>query len=52
MLSIAKTLSTRKKELLNYFRERSAESLEELRQLYGSNDYKRLASEINTAITS
>jgi len=52
MLSIDKTLSSSKEVLLNYFRERASESLEELRQLYGSIDYKRLASEINTAITS
>lgn len=52
MLSIDKTLKSSKKELIHYFRERASESLEEIKQLYGSNDYKRLASEINTAITT
>jgi hypothetical protein len=52
MLSIDKTLNTRKNELLNYFRERASESLEELGQLYGSSDYKQLASKINPEVTS
>ncbi len=52
MLPIDKTLSTRKKELLNYFRERASESLEELRRDHGSENYKKLAEKSNLAITS
>ncbi len=39
-----------KDDLLIYFRNRAAESLDELRQLYGSRDHKKLATAINQAI--
>ncbi len=52
MLEINKSLSSRKPELLAYFRDRATESLSELQQIYGAADYKRIASEINTAITT
>jgi hypothetical protein len=39
-----------KDDLLTYFRSRAAESLDELRQIYG-RDHKKLATAINQAIT-
>ena len=51
ILEINKSLSSRKPELLAYFRDRATESLNELQQIYGDADYKKIASEINIAIT-
>lgn len=49
MITIDKSLSARKKELLIYFRERATESLEEIRRAYGSTEFKEQASAINRA---
>jgi len=51
MISIDRSLSTRKEELLNYFRERANESLEEIKRIYGSTEFKNQASAINKATT-
>jgi hypothetical protein len=51
MIEIDKSLSSRKSELLSYFCDRATESLSELQQIYGDTDYKKIASEINIAIT-
>jgi hypothetical protein len=40
-----------KSDLLIYFRSRASESLAELRVIYGSRDYKKLAAAVNQAIT-
>jgi len=49
MITINKSLSARKEELLNYFRERANESLEEIKHIYGSTEFKNQASAINKA---
>jgi len=51
MITIDKLLSARKEELLNYFRERANESLEEIKRIYGSTEFKNQASAINKATT-
>ena len=51
MIHIDKSLSGRKEELLIYFRERTSESLEEIRRTYGSTEFKEQARAINKATT-
>jgi hypothetical protein len=51
MITIDKSLSARKVELLNYFRERANESIEEIKRVYGSTEFKKQASAINKATT-
>ncbi len=51
MITIDKSLSARKKDLLSYFRDRGAESLEEVRRTYGDNEFKKRAKAINKAAT-
>ena len=51
MITIDKSLSVKKQELLTYFRERAGESLEEVRCTYASNQFKRQAKAINKAIS-
>jgi len=43
-------LSLRKEDLLSYFRDRGAESLEEVRRTYGDNEFKKRAKAINKAV--
>lgn len=50
MIAIEKSLSTKKKDLLTYFRERAEESLEEIRRTYGSTEFKEQAKAINGAV--
>ena len=50
MIEIDKSLSVGKRELLTYFRERTAESLEEIRRTYGSREFKKQATAVNRAI--
>ena len=40
MITVDKSLSARKEKLLSYFRERASESLEEIRRIYGSTEFK------------
>ena len=47
---IDRTISTKKPQLLTYFRNRGQESLEEISRNYSSNQYKQKASEVNKAI--
>jgi len=47
MITIDKSLSTKKEELLSYFRDRASESLEEIRRTYGNNQFKKRAKAIN-----
>lgn len=51
MITIDKSLSVRKRELLIYFRERAGESLEEIRRTYVSKQFKKQAKAINKAIS-
>ena len=41
IIEIDKSLSVGKRELLTYFRERTAESLEEIRRTYDSKKFKK-----------
>lgn len=50
MIAIDKSLSHKKEELLNYFRSRAAESLEEIKRTYASTKLNEQASAINKAI--
>ncbi len=50
MISIDKSLSVNKEQLLSYFRDRANESLEVIRRTYGSTEFKQQASAINKAI--
>ncbi|MHB8596212.1 MAG: hypothetical protein ACYDER_05305 [Ktedonobacteraceae bacterium] len=52
MLDIDRGLSNRKEELLRYFRGRAAESLEEIRRIYGTTQFRKSAGAINKAIIS
>lgn len=52
MFSVDKTLQGRKEELLSYFRDRAAESLEEIVRTYGIDQFRERASAINRAIAS
>jgi hypothetical protein len=51
MITIDKTLSHKKEELLAYFRSRAAESLEEIKRTYGATKLNEQASAINKAIS-
>jgi len=51
MITINKSLSTRKVGLLSYFRQRARESLEQIRRTYGTIEFKAQASAINKAAT-
>jgi len=50
MIVIDKLLRNRKEELLRYFRDRAAESLEEIRRTYGMAQVNEQAAAINRAI--
>jgi hypothetical protein len=50
MIEIDKSLSHRKGDLLNYFRQRGSESLEEIRRTYGTTKVKKQASLMNNAV--
>jgi len=50
MIAIDKSLNSRKSELLTHFSDRGAESLQEIKSVYGSTQFKALASAINKAI--
>jgi len=50
MIDLDQTLSDKKVELLNYFRERAAASLEEIKRTYTNSQFREQASAINTAI--
>lgn len=49
-MNLDKTVCSKKKELLKYFRDRTSESLEEIRRDISSTEYKMQASAINTSI--
>ena len=49
-MKLNKSLSKNKKELLTYFRDRGNESLTEIRETYGSTQFREQASEINKAL--
>lgn len=49
MITINKSLRSRKNEMLIYFRERSNESIEEVMRTYASTEFKKQASAINIA---
>ena len=49
MINIDKSLCARKAELLDYYRNRASESLEEVRRTYGATEFKNQAKDINTA---
>lgn len=51
MLSLDSTLKNRKLEILDYFRNRSIESLEAIKKTYGNDQYKERARAVNQAIT-
>ena len=51
MINIDKSLCVRKDDLLTYFRECARESLEEIRQSYGSGQFKKQTTAVNRAIT-
>lgn len=51
MLSLDSTLKNRKLEILDYFRNRSIESLEAIKKIYGNDQYKERARAVNQAIT-
>jgi hypothetical protein len=50
MIEFARSLSEQKVELLKYFRDRAAESLEEIRNIYGIQEFRERAIAINKAI--
>jgi len=49
-MELDKSIKANKKELLTYFRDRGSEFLSEIKQNYGSTQYKEQASEINKAL--
>lgn len=49
-MNLDKTVCSKKKEFLKYFRDRANESLEEIRRDISATDYKMQASAINTSI--
>ncbi len=51
MITVDKSLSARKEDLLAYFGERGSESLEEIRRAYGATEFRAQASAINMATT-
>jgi hypothetical protein len=52
MITIDRSLSTKKSELLHYFRSRATELLEENKRVFGSQDYKKLSRVTNQAISN
>ena len=50
MITIDRNLKNNKDELLSFFRDRSEESLQEIKQVYSETQYKKRASAINRAI--
>jgi len=50
MITINKSLGTKKPDLLAYFRHRADESLQEVQRTYATTDFKNQAKEINRAI--
>ncbi len=50
MLEFSSDFYTSKENLLNYFRERVHESLDEISIMYGVNQFKQRSKELNTAI--
>lgn len=50
MITIDRNLKNNKDELLSFFRDRSEESLQEIKQVYSDTQYKKRASAINRAI--
>jgi len=50
MVEFSSAFFTSKENLLNYFRERAQESLDEISITYGVNQFKQRAKELNTAI--
>ncbi len=48
-MELDKTLYERKPEVLDYYRHRASESLQQIRELYGVGQYKERASAINDA---
>ncbi len=51
-MKLDKSLGRNKKYLLDYFRDRGSEFLTEIRQTYGSTQYKEQASAINKALVA
>ncbi|MCK9220968.1 MAG: hypothetical protein M0P47_13095 [Bacteroidales bacterium] len=49
-MNIDKTLSKKKEDLLNYFRNRAEEFLSEIKLTYGNTQFKKQASAINKAL--
>lgn len=49
-MEITKNIKNQKTDLLKYFRNRSSESLAEIRQTYGTAQHKKQASEINKSL--
>lgn len=50
MVEFSSDFYTSKEDLLNYFRERAQESLDEIGITYGVNQFKQRSKELNTAI--
>ena len=50
LITIDRNLKNNKDELLSFFRDRSEESLQEIKQVYSDTQYKKRASAINRAI--
>lgn len=50
MVTLDKTLGDRKDELLSYFRNRAAESLQKIERIYGEAQIRERASSINIAV--
>ncbi|HZO71904.1 MAG TPA: hypothetical protein VFB60_06845 [Ktedonobacteraceae bacterium] len=51
MLTIDHTLKDKKEELLNHFRSRALESLEEICRIYGISQFRERAQAVNKAVT-
>ena len=49
-MKLDKTLYERKSEILDYYRHRASESLQQIRELYGVDQFKKRASAVNEAI--
>ncbi len=49
-IAVNKALGNNKELLLNYFRNRSEESLQDIKSVYGESQYKKCASELNKKI--
>jgi len=50
MITLDKQLSKDKEQLLAYFRSKAAESIEEIRRIYGTKQIEKQASAINKAV--